>query len=171
MPLDLLAVIIVGGAAALFTWVFFRIRRRPMPRKLLPLIVGAAMLAYGIWSEYSWSWRTAEALPAGVEVIDRIAESRPWKPWTYLFPEVDSMVAIDRNSIRRNDRFPGLVMVDIVLLERWLAARYLVRIIDCPNARLADVTATTDLSEGAVPPANAWVGLRRDSKLYRAVCD
>ncbi len=170
MPLDLIAVLIVGAAAALFTWLFFRTRRRPMPRKLLPLVIGAAMLAYGVWSEYSWSWRTAAALPAGVVVIDEIAESRPWKPWTYLFPEVGRMIAIDRNGMRRNERFPGLVMVDVVLLERWLPARHVVQIIDCANARLADATATTELTEGALPPTGAWVELKRDSSLYRAVC-
>lgn len=170
MPLDLIAVLIVGAAAALFTWLFFRTRRQPMPRKLLPLVVGAAMLAYGIWSEYSWSSRTAAALPAGVVVIDEIAESHLWKPWTYLFPEVSRMIAIDRNGMRRNERFPGLVMVDVVLLERWLAARQVVQIIDCPNARIADATATAELTEGALPPAGDWAELRRSSSLYRAVC-
>jgi hypothetical protein len=122
------------------------------------------------WSEYSWASRTAAALPAGVEVIERIAESRPWKPWTYLFPEVGRMIAIDRNGMRWNERFPGFVMVDVVVLERWLPARFLAQIIDCPNARLADVAATQS-TDGALPPTGSWAVIRRDSSLYRAVCD
>jgi hypothetical protein len=170
MPLELISTLIVGAAAALFTWLAFRVRRRPMPRRLLPLAVGIGMLGYAVWSEYSWASRTAAALPAGVEVIERLPQRSPWRPWTYLAPPHTRMVAIDRGAIRRNPAHPDIVLVDLVLLERWLPARRVVRLIDCTGPRTADVTDPAAFAEGGLPPADAWSPLRPEGPLARAVC-
>jgi hypothetical protein len=170
MPFDLISTFVVGAVTALFTWLFFRTIRRPMPRRALPLAIGLAMIAYAIWSEYSWGWRTADLLPADVEVIDRLPDRSPWRPWTYLYPRVTRMIAVDRGSVRRNPAVPGVVMVDLVLLERWMPTRRAVRMIDCPGARMADVTNPAAFEAGGLPPADAWSDLRMDGPIYGAVC-
>lgn len=170
MPLDLVSTLVVGAAAALFTWLFFRVIRRPMPRRVLPIAIGLAMIAYAIWSEYAWEWQTTGLLPADVEVIERLADRSPWRPWTYLHPRVTRMIALDHGTLRRNPSFPNMVMVDLVLLERWLPTRRVVRLIDCAGKRSADVTDPAAFAAGGLPPADAWTPLRPDGPIYRPVC-
>ncbi len=171
MAFDLLATLFVAGFAGAFTWLVFRaIRRRP-PRVLIPLVVGAVMLSYTVWNAYSWAWRTAEALPQGVEVIEKIPKTIFWQPWTFLFPQVDRMVAIDRVQVRSNERFPGYTLVELVLIERFIPARRALILIDCRNGRRADVSERLTALGDALPPDKAWAPMRRDSSLFRAVCE
>jgi hypothetical protein len=171
VPYELFGTLIVGALSALFLWLFYRaVLRRPLPRRLLPIGVGLAMIAYTVWSEYSWGWRTREALPEGIEVIETFATNSLWRPWTFIAPQVTRMIAVDRAGIRHNPAYPGIALVDLVLLERFAPARRIVRLIDCGEARTADVTDPSRLSEGGLPAPEAWVPLRRDAMLYRALC-
>ena len=171
MAFDLLATLFVAGFAGGFTWLVFRAMRRQPPRFLIPLVIGTVMLSYTIWNAYSWASRTAETLPQGVEVIEKIPRTIFWQPWTLLFPVVDRMVAIDRGSVRSNERFPGHNLVGLVLIERFTPARRALILVDCANARRADVSESLIALGGALPPDGAWSGMRRDSSLFRAVCD
>jgi hypothetical protein len=128
------------------------------------------MLGYAIWNEYSWGWRATEALPAGFEVIDRIPQSSPWQPWTYLVPRVSRLVVLDRAQLRRNERYPGYVLAELLLMERLLPPRRVIMLLDCDNARRLDVTNGDRALEQGVPPNADWAALRRDSSLFRAVC-
>jgi hypothetical protein len=170
MPLELISTLIVGATAALMTWLVFRVRRRPVPRRLLPLAVGAGMIAYAVYSEYSWWWRTADALPAGVEVIETLPQRSPWRPWTYLKAPLTRMIAVDRESIRRNPSHADMLLIDLVLLERWLPARRVVRLVDCAGRRSADVTDPSVFMAGGLPPSDAFSALRPEGPLYRALC-
>lgn len=170
MPLDLVSTLMVGAAVGLFTWLFFRLIRRPMPRRALPLAIGLAMIAYAIWSDYSWGRRTEDLLPADMEVVERLSDHTRWQPWTYLFPRTTRMIAVDRGSIRRNPAFPDVVMVDLVLLERWLPTRRVVRLVDCAGGRTADVTDPEALEDGGLPPAETWATLRTDGPFYQTMC-
>lgn len=167
---DLLGAFIVGGTLGLMAWLLFRARRRRVPRFLLPLVIGGSMLGYTIWNEYTWASRTIEALPAGLEVIEKIPQSVVWQPWTYLFPRVSRMIVLNRAQVRRNARFPGYVFIELALLERLLPARRAAMIVDCNTARRADVSEEAHLFEGGLPPDDAWVSLRRDSPLFHAAC-
>ncbi len=171
MLISLLVTIFLALLAGAMVWLFFRtIRRRP-PRYLIPAAIGAAMLAFTVWNEYTWASRTTAALPAGVEVIDRIAGSTSWQPWTYLFPRADRMVALDRQSLRTNDRLPGRVLVDLVLLERLMPARRTMLVIDCDGARQANVPGNATALDSATLEAARWAPMRRDGTLFRAVCE
>ncbi len=169
MPVDLIGALIAGVAAGGLVWLVFRTIRRPLPRFLIPMVVGTAMLAYAIWNEYSWASRTIDAFPAGFEVIDRIPERSPWRPWTYLVPRVSRLIVLDRAEMRRNERHPGYVLVELVLFERLIPAKRVNLMVDCEHARLSDVTGG-GLAPDALPPESAWSPLRRDGTLFKASC-
>lgn len=171
MPLDLLGTLIVGVAAGGLIWLVFRTRRRRAPRFLIPLVTGGSMLAYAIWNEYSWASRAVDALPPGFEVIERIPQRAIWQPWTYAVPRTGRLIVLDRAQLRRNERYPGHVLVDLVLLERLLPARRVLIMLDCVNARQVDVTDAALLTfEGGLPPETAWSAVRQDGRLFQAAC-
>jgi len=168
MLISLLVTFLLALFAGAMVWLVFRTIRRKPPRYLIPAVVGATMLAYTIWNDYSWASRTAEALPAGVDVIERIEGPALWQPWTFLFPRADRMIAIDRFGILTNDRLPDHYLVELVLLEQYLPARRTQLAIDCANARQASIDIAA-LDAAAVSAAN-WAPMRRDATLYEAVC-
>ena len=170
MPLDLIGAIVAGAAAGGLVWLVFRTIRRRLPRFLIPMVVGAAMLAYAIWNEYSWASRTVAAFPAGIQVIERIPEHSPWRPWTYLAPPVSRLIVLDRAQVRRNERHPGYVLVELVLFERLIPAKGVILMLDCVDARRSDVTDHGLDPESGLPPATTWAPLRRDSPLFNAAC-
>lgn len=170
MPLDLIGSIFVGCFFGGFTWLVYRARRRRPPRYLVPAVIGAGILGYTVWNEYTWAARTVAALPAEIVVVDELTYRSPLQPWTYIVPRVNRLIAIDRANLRRNERLPGAVLVDMLLFERMMPTRRVVQIIDCTNTRRADVTSDARFLEGELPAEASWAALRRDNPLYVAVC-
>lgn len=170
MPTDLIAALIVGAFTAGFTWLVYRARRRRPPRFLLPVLFGGGILGYAIWSEYSWAARTAEALPPEIVIVEELTVSNLWQPWTYLFPRINRLIAVDTGSFKRNEQLPGLVLIDLLLFERLVPTRRVIQIIDCLGAQRADVTSDEAFFQGVMPAGDRWAPLRSDSRLFRTVC-
>jgi hypothetical protein len=170
MPAELISTLIVGALAALFTWLGFRALRRPLPRRVLPLVTGGAMLAFAVWSDYAWWWRTRAALPSGIEVIDTLPGRTLWRPWTFIYPSIGRMVAVDRAGVRTNPEHPDVRLVDVVLLERWMPAKRAPRLVDCAAARIANADDPAAFAADGLPAVEAWSPMRRESPLYAALC-
>lgn len=168
MLTSLLVTFLLAFLAGAMAWLPYRTFRRNPPRFLIPTVIGATMLAFTIWNEYTWAPRTTATLPAGVEVVERIERRTPLQPWTLLFPRADRMVAVDRGGILTNERFPDHYLVELVLLERFMPGRLTRVIIDCRGARQASVGETA-LDAGALETAS-WASMRRDGPLFRTVC-
>jgi Zn-dependent protease with chaperone function len=166
MFIELIATFAAGIAAAALTFATAHLSGGRLPRYAVPAVAGLAMLAYAIWSEYSWASRTASALPEGVEVVAEIRETKLWKPWTYLAPQVTRFMALDRAAVQRNPEAPGIVLTDLYLFARWTPPARLAQLVDCGRVMRADVTeaALTD-------PAQAeWRAMEEDDPLREALC-
>ena len=81
MFLELVAVLIAGLAGAGVMMILTKLSGNRLPKWTLPVGAGAAMLATTISSEYSWFSRTAESLPAGIEIAESVQSSAAWRPW------------------------------------------------------------------------------------------
>lgn len=168
--LHLIAVFAMGFAAAGFVLLAYRLRSKKPPRYLIPLAAGLAMIGYALWSDYSWAPRTIAGLPDHVAVVKRIPSSAPWKPWTYLFPQIDRFIAVDNAQTRRNDRLPGLVLAEVILVARLEPAVTTRQLFDCAQARRTDVIASDEFTEEGLPMNPDWVHLEPTDELYKAVC-
>ena len=167
----LIAVFAVAVCAAGFILLGYRIRGRKPPKFLVPLAAGGAMLAYAIYSEYSWYPRTVAALPDHVTVVEEVAYQRPWQPWTYLLPRVSRFVAIDRSQLRRNDDLPGYVLAEVIIAEFLEPTKVLTHMLDCRGGRIADVSLSTDVGADGLPLNATWLPARKESFLFETVCD
>lgn len=169
MLLELIAVItagFVGGGAVLIA------RRvvRSLPRALVPIAAGAAMLIVAIALEYSWFERTRDALPNGV-IVALTHESRaPWRPWTYVRPFVDGFVAVDTNSVRKNEALPDQRMVDLAVFARWTAPTPVKAVFDCRDGRRADIGPGVTLADDGTLEGATWYDTGLDNPVTRLVC-
>lgn len=168
--LHLIAVFAAGLSVAGLVLLAYRVRGQKPPRYLIPLAAGLAMLGYGVWADYSWASRTIAELPGHVKVVKRIAAPSPWKPWTYLVPQVDRFVAVDTSEVRRNDKLPGLVLAELILVARLEATVTTTQLFDCPKARRTDVIASEGFTEDGMPKNPDWEPLDPADELYAQIC-
>ncbi|MBP0484108.1 hypothetical protein [Sagittula salina] len=159
---ELLATIFAGVAGA---GVMLLVTRwLPLPRWLVPVGAGAAMLAAAISSEYGWYGRTVASLPDGVTVAEAYPAKAFWRPWTYLHPMTDRFVAIDTRRMQPNDGAPALYLTDMYMFVRWqptVAAQILV---DCASGR----RAAPARGEGTEP---VWYAAGHDDAIVQTVCE
>ena len=140
MFLELIATFAAGiGAAGLVLVINIATRNR-LPRWAMPVAAGVAMIGVGIANEVSWGTRTAEGLPEGVVVVETIAETAWYRPWSYVAPPTVRLVALDTRSVQTNAEAPGVKLVELYLFARWQPTSRVPQLLSCAEATRADVS-------------------------------
>jgi hypothetical protein len=166
MFLELIATFAAGIAAAGCALLAGRLSGGRLPRWATPVAAGLAMIAYSIWSEYSWADRTIAALPEGVAVVQTIEERFPWKPWTYLAPQTARLIALDHAGALVRPDTPNIKLTDLYFFGRWQPTAKRAQLIDCAAPARADVTDAAL----ADPTAADWVALGAEDPLIATAC-
>ena len=171
MLFELIGTIVAGVAAALLVWAINRTLKGRLPKWLIPVSAGAAMLAATISSEYSWYDRTVATMPEGMVVAQTIEESTFYRPWTYAAPFISRYVAVDQVSTRTHADHPDQRLVDLVFYGRWTRTAKVPMLFDCAGNRRADVVDGISFSEnGAITDAQ-WFPLAPEDPLLRTACE
>lgn len=95
---DILGVIAIGIGMAAVMYAGIHMARKAglrLPPWLMPAGIGAAMVVYSVWSDYSWYERAVDRLPAGTEVLMVGRSTQIWAPWTYVSPVAVRFAALD----------------------------------------------------------------------------
>ncbi|WBU62683.1 hypothetical protein [Paracoccus aerodenitrificans] len=133
---DLLGTFAVAiGAAALLFAITHAMRRagRPLPTWVLPAGIGAAIIAFASWNEYSWASRIKAQLPERVDIIAEGTSRSALRPWTLLIAPTSRMALIDPDAVRQGD--DGSNIVPVILVERWKRSVTVEQGVDCANGR------------------------------------
>ena len=138
-------------------------------RWIYPATVALGMVAYTVWAEYTWPTRTMEAQPQ-LLLAGENAESVVYRPWTYLWPQVSVMIAVDRSETRVNPAFPHLVMTQVVRLARWQPVRGYLTVFDCEGNARALMGEGVELSADGALEGATWEPLNAEDPVLRAAC-
>lgn len=141
-----------------------------IPRYMSPIAAGLAMLAFTIWSEYSWFSRTKNALPDGVIVTSTHKDTFVYRPWTYLIPYVNRFAAVDMQSLRRNENRPDQVLAEIMLFTRHRPGAKIPILVDCASGRRADIADGMSMRPDGTFENVRWSDVARDHPLMNALC-
>lgn len=163
MFLELIAVVIAGIAGAGVMMLVVRLSGRRLPKWLIPVAAGAAMLGTTISSEYNWFSRTSENLPEGLAVVQVVESKALYRPWTYVVPYVDRFIALDGSSLRTNREQPDLRMADLYFFGRWAPVQSVQVMVDCASGRRADPA----LGDGSPP---VWRDVPADDPIVTGIC-
>lgn len=170
MLMELIATAVLGLAVAGIVLAVSRFSGQRLPRSAAPLAAGAAMIAFQVWSEYAWFDRTRSALPEGMQVTASYEEAVPWRPWTYLAPQVTRFAAVDVLAARRHDKHPDQVMANVLLFTRFAPTRSVPQLVDCKGQRRAVlIDGVTFGTDGAVLNPD-WRDVEGDDPLLGALC-
>lgn len=170
MFFELIATFVAGLAAAGLVLLLNHLLRGRIPRWLMPVAAGGAMLAVTIGGEYSWFERTRAALPEGFAVVETVENRALYRPWTYLAPFTERFVALDRANARTHPARPGHVLADVLFYARWQGVRHMVVLADCEGHRRAPVGSRARFSENGDVSGLNWVRAPREDALLAAMC-
>ena len=164
MFIELIATFVAGFAGAGLMLALVRLTGGRLPRWLIPVAAGAAMLLATISSEYSWYPRTRAALPDGVVVAQAVENRAFFRPWTFVAPYTNRFVAVDTGAIRTNSEDPALRLADLYFYGRWSPVRAVQMMVDCGQGRRADPMEASDTS------TPVWRDVGTTDPIVVAVC-
>ncbi len=169
MILEFIAALTSGVALMGVLMLANRLTGQRMGRWVFPAAVGLGMLAYSVWSEYSWASRAITPDSPYVEVT-RNHNSVWYRPWTYLWPQVNRMIALDRRFYRTRTDQPHLVQARVVRLERWIPESAYIAVFDCDAGALAPLLEGVELMPDGTLAGAEWDSLPADDPILRGVC-
>ncbi|PLC54843.1 hypothetical protein CR155_05115 [Pollutimonas nitritireducens] len=173
MWVDLLSMLATAVLAACLVFIlgrFLRKSKRKLPRWAMPAAMGCSMIAFSIWSEYSWFTRMQAALPQNVVVLSTGERSAPWAPWTYAAPVTIRFIAMDTHAISRSEQKPQLVKGHLLLVERWQPTRTVAVAFDCAAHLRADLMGNATLAADGVLSGAQWQAVAPTEPALRAAC-
>lgn len=167
---ELIATVFAGLGAAGIALALRFISRQKLPRWIIPVFAGVGMLGFQIFSEYNWFSHQSGLLPAGVAVVRTVEETAPWRPWSYLKPQILRFIAADVQNAAVNQRNPDLVLVELYFFERRALARRVPQVIHCTAGARADFTDALKIPEDNDPLSIDWHQLSADDPLLSLLC-
>ena len=173
MWIDLLAMAAVGILTACLIYILRRSakqRGRAWPRWILPATIGAGMIGYSIWNEYTWYDRVTSSLPASVAIMGHGERSAPWAPWTYVWPVTVRFIAMDAHNRVESQQRPGLYVTELLLVERWQPTHRVPVAFDCLNGQRADLLRGASVDAHGSLDGAKWHAMDPDSPMLQVAC-
>lgn len=169
MLLEFIAALASGFAAFGVLLMINAFTGRRLPRWVMPAGAGLGMLAFTIWSEYSWPERAI--LPgAGYQEASRNSVATWYRPWTYVWPQSNRLIAIDHRFTRTHPEAPDLVLTRVALLARWMPEYGYLVVFDCATGRQADLLAGVELMPDGTLEGAEWVEIGTDDPVLATAC-
>lgn len=169
MILEFIAALTSGVALMGVMMLINQLTGRRMARWVFPAAVGLGMLSYSIWSEYSWAGRAI--VPGGGYVEATRHHNSTWfRPWTYLWPQVNRIIALDDRFTRTHPDQPQLILTRIVRMERWIPESSYMAVFDCDAGAQAPMLEGVELMADGTVAGAQWVPLGTDDPVLRRAC-
>ncbi|MCA0042207.1 hypothetical protein [Celeribacter litoreus] len=168
MLLEFIATISAGVGAAGIILGLQKVTKSNFPKWLMPSCAGVAMLAFSVWSDYSWASRAEQNLGTDPVVAVTIDKRQVWRPWTFIVPVTTRFIALERDGAE--------IKGETVVTEMYLASRREQSAIvpvafDCHELQRAEATG---LPEGAWTEDDlatlAWIDVEEDDPTLRTAC-
>ena len=170
MFLELVGVIFAGVAMAGVVMILNRLVGGRIPKWMMPVAAGLAMIGATISNEYSWFERTGAGLPEGVDIVASFEKKGAMRPWTYVAPYTDKFAALDRLSLRENDAHPDMKILDLLLFARWSAVQKVPMVFDCAAGSQAALIEGTDFENDTALGDVDWFTPPSDDPIQTAAC-
>lgn len=166
MFLELIATFTAALGAAGLVLLINKLTGGRLPKWVMPVAAGLTMIAYAVWSEYSWASRTQAELPPGMVVVKPIERQVFWKPWTYIKPQVTALAVLDHAGIKTQPNNADIKLADLYVFARWRRTAMVPQFLDCARGMRADVS-----DAALADPAQAqWRPVAADDKVLEIAC-
>ncbi len=138
-------------------------------RWIYPATVAFGMVAFSIWAEYTWPSRTLDAQPQ-LRLASQNGETVFYRPWTFVWPQVTRMIAVDLSQTRTHPAQPDLVLTRVILMGKWEPVRGVMVVYDCAAPARADLREGVEFNADGTLDGAEWVPLGGDDPVMLAAC-
>lgn len=167
---DLIATLVAGVGAAGIALLLRKVTAQRAPRYVVPVFAAVGMLGFQIFSEYQWFEHQQSLLPKGVVVVKAVTESTPWRPWSYVKPQIVRFMAVDLENASANEQNPQLMLATLYLFERRQAAIAVKQVIHCEMQQRADFTESLTIPIAGSSLDHHWHPINPDEQALLKVC-
>lgn len=170
MFFEMVATLVSGFAGAGVVLLLNKISGGRLPKWVMPVGAGLAMISTTIANEYAWYDRTQATLPEGMVVIHTVEKQTFYRPWTYVRPFTERFIALDEPSVRTHDARPSMRMVDVYFLGRWSAPEKMVMLADCDAGKRAPLIDGVSFDANGEVSGVDWFSPGEGDPLVTAIC-
>lgn len=170
MFFELIAVFAAGMAGAGLALLLGHMTGGRIPRWMVPVGAGAAMIATAIANEYGWYPRQAGTLPDGVEIVQEVESRALWRPWTFVFPFVERFVAVDTQTVQSHAAHPEQRLASVYFFGRWAPTDRAAVLADCTAGRRALLGPSAQFTEDGAINGVTWITAPPEDPILRAIC-
>jgi hypothetical protein len=169
MILELIAALSAGFALFGVTLMVNQFTGRRMARWANPVAFGLGMIAYTIWSEYTWADRsTAEGSPY---VVVEQTRARVWyRPWTFAVPQTSRLIVLDQRFSAVHPGQPDYVQTRVVRLARWVPDSGFLAVFDCGAGAMAPMTEEVEMLPDGTLEGASWTVLPDGDPVLTGAC-
>ena len=141
-----------------------------LPKGIVPVAAGLAMLASTVALEYGWATNMLKTLPADLVVISERQHQAWYQPWAFARPWVRGFVAFSPADTVETAEGSGILVVQLRLHERWQPPMQLPILVDCAEGRRAQIDPDTTFDDTGQPENANWIPAGRGDPIIEAVC-
>ncbi|WP_323005869.1 hypothetical protein [Pseudorhodobacter sp.] len=170
MLMDLIGTAAAGAGLAGFVVILRHLTKGRVPKWAIPAAIGAGMLLFSIWNEYSWHGRTTGALPDQVVILSSPTDKVFYRPWTYLFPVSQRFAALDRAGMVKSMENSAFRRADVLLVQRWSPTKRVALAFDCAAGRRADLMEGAEFAPDGTLTGGTWMDVDSQDEMQRAAC-
>lgn len=167
---SLVTAIFAGFAGAGIGLVLRNLTRQRLPKGIIPVCAGLAMLASTVALEYGWANGTRATMPSDLVIVSTRQQQAWYQPWTLIRPWVRGYIGFAPSENAETAPGSGITVVQLRIQERWQPQIIRPALVDCANARWADLDPGTQLDETGQPIDAAWRETGPADPLVSAVC-
>jgi hypothetical protein len=169
MLIELVGTVFAGlGGAGVVLWLRLLTSSR-LPKWMIPVAAGVAMLAFQIVNEYNWYPSQLANLPDGVEVVSQVEVRSWWRPWTWMVPQTSRLIIADFAGAEQNQINPALHKVNLYALARRQSIVHMITVVHCESRARADYHTALDTPRPGDTLSSEWIALADDDRLLK-VC-
>lgn len=140
--------------------------RKKAPKWLIPVFAGMGMLGYLVYGEYTWFEHKQTLLPDEALVVSTEDYPVPWRPWTYVFPQVMAFTVLDTNSVVNSHSDRNVLQFNLYRFEQSYtdAVSLKTYLLNCDSRELVPLKGSQEVDTSAMKT------LPREDRLLRAAC-
>lgn len=169
MILEFIAAFSAGFALFGLTMLVNRLTGRRLARWAYPAAFAAGMMGFAIWSEYTWAARTTA--PDTPWRVVETTEARSWfRPWTWVVPQTDRVLALDLRFTRVHPAQPDLIQTRVVRMARFIPESGFLAVMDCAAWQLAPLLAGVELQADGTLEGADWAPMPEGDPVMVGAC-
>jgi len=142
-----------------------------LPKGIIPICAGAAMLVSTIALEYGWYSNVVDTMAEDLVVISEREQQAWYQPWTFVQPWVRGFISYSPSETEETASGSGIFVVQLRVQERWQPQMVLPNLVDCDAGRRADLSNSVEFSETGQPLNAGWQEVGAEDPIISAVCD